>query len=83
MKIELEEVNIILKIPAEAFALVVEGTILGKKGKPQKVEKKLNLEEIREARQAFVDNIGDDYDAKYVITEEGRRYLDSLQREEA
>ena len=39
--------------------------------------------EIADARQDFLDNVedGDDYDAIYTLTEEGERYLDSLQSE--
>lgn len=81
--IELEEMNVILRIPAETAAVTVSAAVIDKKGKLQKVKKKLTLKEIHEARAAFLDNVdgGDDYDGKFIITEEGRRYLEEKEKE--
>lgn len=81
-EIELEEMNIILRIPVEAASLTVKAVII-QDDKPVKVKKKLNLKEIHDARQDFLDNVelGDDYNGKFVITEEGRRYLEELENE--
>ena len=48
-----------------------------------KVTKKLAVSDIHDQRQAFLDNVesGDDYDARYVLTDEGREYLEQLERE--
>lgn len=77
-KIELEEMNIILRIPKEAAALEVTA-LLVRGEKVSKASKKLTLSDIQEMRQNFLDNLeDDDYDAKYVLTDEGRAYLDQL-----
>ena len=77
--IELEEMNIFLKIPKDAVALEVTASLLVD-GKVQRVSKKLSVSDIRERRQDFLDNVedGDDYDARYVLTEEGMAYLQEL-----
>lgn len=79
--IELEEMNIILKIPKEAVALEVTASLLDEDGKLMRVKTKLSVSEIRDRRQDFLDNVedGDDYDARYVLTDEGRTYLERLQ----
>ena len=82
-KVELDEMNVILRITKEAVSLELNAGILDEAGKLRKVGKRLSVSEIREARQAFLDNVeGDDYDARFVITEEGRRYLESLRSSE-
>ena len=77
---ELEEMNIFLRIPKDAVALEVTASLLAEDGKLMKVSKKLAVSDIRDQRQAFLDNVedGDDYDARFVLTEEGRDYLKQL-----
>lgn len=83
-EVELEEMNILLQIPTEAVSLGVITQLLDGNGKLMKVSTTLSASEIREKRQAFLDNVefGDDYDGKFVITEEGRRYLEELERKQ-
>lgn len=78
-EIELEEMNVILRIPAEAASVTISAVVI-KGDKPVKVKKKLNLKDIHQARSDFLDNVedGDDYNARFVITEKGRRYLEQL-----
>ena len=78
--IELEEMNIFLRIPKEAVALEVTASLL-MDGKVQKVKNSLSVSDIQDRRQDFLDNVedGDDYDARYVLTEEGKAYLESLE----
>lgn len=78
-ELELEEINVILKIPKNTTKLKITTTILHE-GEEQKVKKKLNQEDIIEARRDFLDNVedGDHYDDLFVITDEGKRYLESL-----
>lgn len=80
-EIELEEMNIILKVPKSAAALTVEAVLLKTDGKTQKVEKKMDTQELYKARQDFLDNVdfGDDYDGKFVITEKGRQFLEEME----
>ena len=37
--------------------------------------KKMTLSEIQEMRKDFLDNLDDDYDARYVLTEKGQEFL--------
>ena len=78
--VELEEINIILRIPKEAVALEVIASLLDGDGKVMKVSTRLSVSDIREKRQDFLDNVedGDDYDDRYVLTDEGMTYLQSL-----
>lgn len=80
MEIELDLMNIIVKIPKEAVEVRIDATIYHD-GKLEIVHSGMNMVEIADARQDFLDNVedGDDYDAIYTLTEEGERYLDSLQ----
>lgn len=80
-EIELEEMNIILKVPKSAAALNVSAVLLKTDGKTQKVEKRMNTQELYKARQDFLDNVdfGDDYDGKFVITEKGRQFLEEME----
>ena len=79
---ELEEMNIFLRIPKDAVALEVTASLLAEDGKVMKVSKKLAVSDIRDQWQAFLDNVedGDDYDARFVLTEEGRDYLEQLEK---
>ena len=77
--IELEEMNVILRIPKEAVAMKVTASFfLG--GKVRKVSKKFTASEIHDARRAFLDNVdgGDGYDARFALTDEGRRFFEEL-----
>ena len=81
LEIEVDEMNVILKIPKNSVRIKLEAVLLPDDGdKLITVYKRLNLEEIRKARQDFLDNVegGDDYDAVYVLTDKGREYLDGL-----
>lgn len=82
--IDLEEMNIILRIPKDAAAVTVEAVILNEDGSRQKAAKYLSISDIHTARQDFLDNVdgGDDYDAKFVITDAGREYLENIQQRE-
>ena len=81
--IELEEINIIAKIPESTSRLTIIAQYFDNDGNPVKVSKVMNTADIRNAREDFLDNVecGDDYDAYYVITEEGRRYLEEIEAE--
>lgn len=78
----LAEQNIILKIPKGTFHLEVTAYLPQvKDGKITKAFHEFNQDEIFEMRRNFLDNlINDDYDATYVLTEEGKEWLDELER---
>lgn len=71
-EIELEEINIILKIPKESVKLQVIAFIPDENDdtKLAKVQANISPSELREMRKDFLDNlIDDDYDARYVLAE--------------
>ena len=78
--IDLDEMNVILRIPKDAVGLTIRAQLIGEDGELMKVERKLSVTDIHTARTDFLDNVelGDDYDARFVITEEGRKYLEKL-----
>ena len=79
-EVELQEMNIILKIPENAVFLEVKASLMNENGQLMNVMKKLPVQDIFKARQDFLQNVedGDEYDARYVLTDEGREYLNSL-----
>ena len=77
-EIELEEINIILRIPKESVKLRVIAFIPDENDdtKLTKVQTNISPSELREMRKNFLDNlIDDDYDARYVLTEKGEECL--------
>ena len=77
--IELDQINIILPIPKQTVSMdltvkVMDGDTI------QTVYKPFTISDIHDMRANFLDNVafGDDYDAVYTITEEGKRYLEAL-----
>lgn len=80
--IDFEEMNIFLRIPKSVASVTVNAVIIDENDKAVKVSRKLSADDIRKARQDFLDYVedGDDYDAKYVLTDEGRAYLEELKR---
>lgn len=79
-EIELDEYNLIIKIPRESIKLEIKAVFLNDNDELTTVCKTLKLCDIQEARKVFLDNVedGDDYDARYVITDEGLKFLESL-----
>ena len=79
-EVELQEMNIILRIPENAVFLEVKASLMDENGELMNVMKKLPVQDIFKARQDFLQNVedGDEYDARYVLTDEGREYLNSL-----
>lgn len=80
--VELDEINIILNIPSNAARLDVTAYLLDDDGKTVKVQSVLNTEEIRKCRSDFLENVdgGDDYNARFVITEAGKKWLEDIER---
>lgn len=80
--VDLDEINIILKIPKDAARIELVVHMFDDEGEHMKFKKVLGANDIRDARQDFLDNVedGDDYDARYVITEAGLEYLEALKR---
>lgn len=83
--IDLEEINVIMKIPVGSAFIKMQVTMVDAQGNVSEVETMYSTEEIRQMRQDFLDNVecGDEYDARYVLTEKGRQYLEELRKLEA
>ena len=79
--VELKEVDIMLRVPADACALELTAIMIDKDYKTYEVSRRISPAELSKAREDFLTYIGDDYDATYVITEKGREWLDSLDNE--
>lgn len=82
-EVELREMNIFLKVPESAVALEVSAKIIDGNGNLVRVGKSLTVQDLFRARKDFLDNVpdGDDYDAKYVLTDTGRECLERLMEE--
>lgn len=83
-ELELEQYNIIVKIPVDAVKVSITAKILNDKDEIVSVYTDMNMKDIYEARTAFLENVedGDDFDAVYTLTEKGKAYLDALAEEE-
>lgn len=77
----LEEMNVIMRIPENAASITVEAMVIEDE-KAVWVKKRMGLKDITRARQDFLANVedGDDYDAKFVITDKGREWLEEMER---
>lgn len=83
-KIELEQQYVMLQIPKGTLKLEIIATMFGEVNKNTKlveVSRELNIDEIFQARQDFLEYVGDDFDAVYTLTDEGREYLQSLKEQ--
>lgn len=81
-EVQLEDMGVILRIPKEAVRLEMTVLILDEDSNLQEVCAEFSANDIREARQAFLDNVefGDDYDAIWQLTEKGRRELEEMKK---
>lgn len=78
---ELDEMNVILKVPKEAVEIEMTVKFV-RDDQIVRASRTLDMGDIFEARRDFLDNVedGDDYDARYCITEKGLKYLEELER---
>ena len=79
--VEMEEINIITRIPSKAARITITAEFIDEEsGELRKCHKRLCADEIRKARQDFLDNVedGDDYDVRYVVTEKGLKFLEEI-----
>lgn len=78
---DLDLIPIIIRIPKDSAHLNINANIVGTDGETKKVSLNWGVSDIFQARKDFIDNVGDDdYDAKYVLTDEGRAYLEELRK---
>ena len=73
--------NIIMRIPKNAVGIQCYLTVIDADGETQKYLAKFDPAAIFEMRKNFLDYVGDDdYDTRYVLTEEGLKYLEELEK---
>lgn len=82
MFVETETIGIIVRIPKNTARLQLAASFLDEDGTPQTLRRVMDVSDIRDARNDFIDNVeaGDDYDAVYVVTDKGLRWLDELEQ---
>lgn len=73
--VELEENGIVVYIPEHTVALSIIAKVYNPDGTNMSVQKDLTVEDIYAARRDYDDNY-DDPNVRYVITEEGIKYLE-------
>lgn len=71
--IKLDEVYIMFPVPENTVSLTIQANIINDNNVIQKVSKDISPSEYRQARKDFVENIGDDWNDTYVLTETGRK----------
>jgi len=76
--IELDEMDIMLAVPKDACALEVTVIMMDDNNETYKVSKRISPAELTKAREDFVNYIGDDYDATYVLSDVGRQWLEAM-----
>lgn len=79
--IELDEMDIMLRVPAGACALELTAIMMDEDNKTYKVSRVITPAELFRARENFLKYIGDDYDTTYVLTENGKEWLELLRKE--
>ncbi|MCR5224528.1 MAG: hypothetical protein K6C34_00420 [Alphaproteobacteria bacterium] len=78
--IELDERRAMIYLPKNTVELTVVASVFCGGGELKKVQKTLNLDEVREAFTDAELNYIDD-DDRFILTEKGERYLEGLERE--
>jgi len=81
--IELDEMDIMLRVPAGACALELTAIMMDENHKTYEVSRAISPAELYKARQNFLEYIGDGYDDTYVLTEKGKEWLEELKKKEA
>lgn len=77
--VELEEMNVILRIPKDTMQVEIKCLVAGIDVDVQTVKKKLDVSDIIKARSDFIDNVGDDdYDQQWVLTEKALKELGDI-----
>lgn len=81
-EVELEMMNVILKIPKNAARLKIIVHLFDEDGEAMEVKSTMEASGIFDARKDFLDNVedGDEYDAMYVLTNSGRELLAAIER---
>ena len=75
-----DQIHIIITIPKSTASLKISATMIDSDGKTSEAYSIMTPDDIRTARQGFLDNVegGDDFDAVYTLTEKGKEMYDKL-----
>lgn len=70
--------HIILAVPSDAVSIALQITFVDQDGLQTAIHT-LTAEELHQARQDFLTEVGDDdYDVRYVLTEKGKQWLEQM-----
>ena len=72
-------IHIIVQVPEDTVSCSITVKRLVN-GKLEEAAMEMTAQDFRQARQDFLENVdgGDDYDAVYELTEEGRKYVEKM-----
>lgn len=78
-ELDTELIHIIVQVPKDAVSVSFDAKLL-RDGKLIDAHMDMTPEEFRQARQGFLDEVeaGDEYDAVYTLTDEGKALTDKL-----
>lgn len=76
--IDIEDMPVIVQIPKDTSYLTIEAVVTNADGETMTLKCSMPPSQIHKARQDFLDNVkmGDEYDAIYTLTEEGKQWLE-------
>lgn len=79
--VELDEMNVIMKVPKAAVHITMNVKYFDEHGKMVEVQAYVDHDMIAQARKDFLDNVefGDGYDAVYSLTDRGREWLAQIE----
>ena len=79
--VETDQICLIVRVPKNTVAITIEANILDEDMNMNICKSAFPPDVFRKCRQDFLDEVGDDdYDATYVLTEEGKKYLEELKK---
>ena len=78
-ELDTELIHIIVQVPKDTVAVSFDAKLF-QNGQLVTAHMDMSAEEFRWARQDFLDNVdgGDEYDAVYTLTDEGKAYAEKL-----
>ena len=78
-ELDTELIHIIVQVPKDTVSVSFDAKLL-RGGQLVTAHMDMSAEEFRQARKDFLDEVeaGDEYDAVYTLTEEGKAYAEKL-----
>ena len=78
--VELDEMDIMLRVPADACALELTAIMMDENHKTYEVSRVIIPAALFRARDNFLKYIGDDCDVTYKITDKGKEWLEEIKK---